>query len=101
MFRPKEEWPVKRDLPSEEKSEIIYEILAYLVDHPDSGDTLEGIVEWWLLERKIKRQTANVKEALTELVTKGWVLEYKGRDARTYYRLNRRKHEEIQALLKQ
>jgi DNA-binding PadR family transcriptional regulator len=92
---------VKRDLCATKESQIGYEILAYLADHPDSGDTLEGIVEWWLLERKIKRQTANVREALTELVAKGWVLEYKGRDARTYYRLNRRKHEEIRALLRQ
>jgi hypothetical protein len=92
---------VKRDLASEKKSEITNEILAYLVDHPDSGDTLEGIVEWWLLERKIKRQTANVKEALTELVTKGWVLEDSGRDGRTHYRINQKKYKEIKAVLKQ
>jgi len=29
------------------------EILAYLADHPDAQDTLAGIFEWWLLERKI------------------------------------------------
>lgn len=62
---------------------------------------LEGIVEWWLLERKIKRQTANVKEALAELVAKGLVLEYKGVDSQTHYRINQDKYGEIQALLKQ
>ena len=92
---------MKRDQCPTEESQISYEILIYLTDHPDSGDTLEGIVHWWLLEQKIKHQIADVREALTELVTKGWVLEYKGRDARTYYRLNRCKLEEIQALLKQ
>lgn len=96
-----EERRVKLDLYTNEKSRIACEILTYLAEHPDSSDTLEGILEWWLLERKIKYQVRSVKEALAELVTKGLVLEYKGRNAHTYYRLNRRKHKEIQALLKQ
>ena len=91
---------MKRDQCPTEESQIGYEILAYLADHPDSGDTLEGIVEWWLLERKIEHQIANVKEALAELVAKGWVLEYKTRDARIHYRINQRKQGEIQTLLK-
>jgi hypothetical protein len=27
-----------------------YEILEYLLRNPDAGNTIEGIVEWWLLE---------------------------------------------------
>ncbi|NIO21245.1 MAG: hypothetical protein GTN76_11020 [Candidatus Aenigmarchaeota archaeon] len=92
---------MKRDLCATEESQIGYEILAYLADHPRSGDTLEGIAEWWLLERKIKHQIENVREALAELISKGLVVEYKGRDARTHYRINRRKHGQIQAFLKQ
>lgn len=92
---------MKRDLPSKKKSEITYEILAYLVDHPDSGDTLEGIVEWWLLERRIEHQSVKVKEVLAELVAKGLVRENKGRDSRVRYRINRRRQGEIQALLRQ
>ena len=92
---------VKLDLCATEKSQIGYEILAYLADHPSSGDTLEGIAEWWLLERKIKHQIANVKEAIAELVTKGLVVEYKGSDARTHYRINQDKYKEIQAFLRQ
>lgn len=82
------------------KLQIASEILAYLAEHPGAQDTVEGIVEWWLLEQKIKRHTAQVKEALAELVTQGLVLEHKGRDARIHYRMNRRKTEEIRALLK-
>ena len=41
-----------------DESKIGNEILAYLVDHPKTQDTLEGIVEWWLLERAIKYQEA-------------------------------------------
>ncbi len=91
----------KPDESSTGKSQIVYDILGYLVENPEVQDTLEGIVEWWLLEQQIKRQTAKVKEALAELVSKGLILERKGKDSRTHYRINRRKYKEIQALLKQ
>lgn len=78
---------------------ITHEILAYLVEHPEAQDTLEGIVGWWLLEQEIKRQTVKVKKALAELVAKGLVLERQGKDSRTFYRINKRKRKEIQSLL--
>ena len=82
------------------KSQIGNEILAYLVEHPEAQDTLEGILEWWLLERQIKFHTARVKEALSELVSKGLILEYKGLDSQTRYRINRVKYKEIRNLFK-
>lgn len=96
-----EERRVKPDLCTTEESYIVYEILTYLAEHPDSSDTLEGIVQWWLLERRIEHQIAIVEQALAELVAKGLVVENKGRDGRIHYRINRRKHGEIQAFLKQ
>jgi len=92
---------VNLDLPITNKSQIGYEVLAYLVEHPEAQDTLEGIVEWWLLERKIKFQTARVKEALSELVSKGLILEKKGSDSQTHYRINQTRHKEIQEFFKQ
>lgn len=80
-------------------SQIAYEILTYLIQHPAAQDTLEGIVEWWILEQEIQRQTAVVKEALTDLVTQGLVLERQGRDGCTHYRINRRRRGAIKALL--
>ena len=91
----KEKRPVKRDLGITEKSQISHEILAYLVEHPEARDTLEGIVEWWLLERRIKRQKDQVKKALSELVARGLVLEHKGGNSQTQYRINQSKYEEI------
>ena len=82
-------------------SQIAAAILAYLAEHPKAQDTLEGIVEWWLLEQEIKRRTVMVQDALAELVAKGLVVERKGRDGRMHYRLNRQKRQEIAALLKQ
>ena len=79
--------------------EIAYEILAYLAEHPEAQDTLDGIVQWWLLEQKIKHQTNIVKEAVAELVDKGLLLEYKSRDSQVHYRTNQSKSDEIKKLL--
>lgn len=82
-------------------SEMAQEILAYLVENPDAQDTLEGIMEWWFLDERIKRQTAKVKDALAELVAKGLVVERQGMNSRTHYRINRRRLRKIRALLEQ
>ena len=83
-----------------QKSEIARDILAYLAEHPDAQDTLDGIVEWWLLEQNIKTQMATVKETLADLVAKKLVLEHQGKDSRTHYRINRRQMKEIRQFLK-
>jgi hypothetical protein len=82
-----------------EKTKIAREILAYLAEHTDAQDTLEGIVEWWLLDQAIISWTKNVKEALEELVAERLVIERKARDGRIHYRVNRRKQREIRELL--
>lgn len=82
-----------------EKSEVVHDLLSYLIDNPDAQDTLEGIVEWWFLERKIESRTAKVREALTELVASGLILEREGSDSRARYSINTKKQEEIRKLL--
>ena len=91
---------VKRYLLITDKSQIGNEILAYMVDHPKAQDTLEGIVDWWLLERAIKFQEAQARKALAELVTKGLVIEQKGYDSKIHYRVNQSRFEEINKLVK-
>jgi len=78
---------------------ISNEILAYLDKHPEAQDTLEGIVDWWLLEQHIERQIEGVREALRELVSQGLVVENKGKNTRIHYRLNRRRARAIRALI--
>ena len=80
--------------------DISREILCYLTEHPMAQDTLEGIVEWWLLEQEIQRRTTKVQAALAHLIDQGLVLERTGRDERKHYRLNRRKMNTVHALLK-
>jgi hypothetical protein len=76
-----------------------FEILAYLSANPAAQDTVEGVAQWWLLEQEIKNQTAEVKAALDDLVSRGLVLARKGKDNRLHYRVNRRKLREISRII--
>jgi hypothetical protein len=91
---------VNLDLPITNNPQVGYQILTYLVEHPEAQDTLEGIVEWWLLERAIKFQEAAVSKAIAELVTKGLVIGQKGYDSKIHYRVNQSRFEEIKKLVK-
>lgn len=84
---------------TKEDSEMVRDVLTYLVNNPDAQDTLEGIAEWWLLERKIESRAAKVKEVLAELVAKGLILERRGSDSRLRYLINTDSKDKIRALL--
>lgn len=92
---------VKPHLLITEKELIGNEILAYLVDHPKAQDTVEGIINWWLMDRMIKFQELQVKKALAELVVKGLVVEQIGNDSEIHYRINQRRFGEIKRLVSQ
>ena len=80
---------------------IASDILAYLVEHPQAQDTLEGIVQWWLMEQQIKQAISDVKSALDELVREGFVFEHEGADGQARYSINFEKIAQIRARLKQ
>ena len=82
-----------------DESQVAYEILAYLSKNPDAQDTIDGIVEWWLLAQHIERHVAKVKSALADLVDRGLILERTSTDSRVYYCLNRRREKEIAEIL--
>lgn len=92
---------MKRHTRTKERSHIAHNVLTYLAEHPDSQDTLEGIVEWWLLEQEIRHQTVLVREVLAELVARGLVLERQGKYARVHYHVNRERLSEIRRLIEQ
>jgi DNA-binding MarR family transcriptional regulator len=81
---------VKRD-PIQEQREVCHYILAYLSENPEAGDTLEGILEWWLLNQTIKFEMQTVSEAVASLVAEGLIVERKGRDSRTIYKIKQTK----------
>ena len=67
---------------------IAEEILDYLAAHPNAQDTLEGIVEWWLLEQQIKCGAASVREAVAKLVADGLLIGRQSEGLPASYRLN-------------
>jgi hypothetical protein len=84
-----------------EKSDTAHEILSYLLDYSGAQDTLDGIVEWWLLERHIRYQISRVKEALAGLVREGLVVEHRDRNASVRYGINWDKVAEIRKILQE
>ena len=82
------------------RSEIERDILQYLVDHAEAEDTLEGVAEWWLLQQTIRTRTADVADALADLVARGLLIEHKRAGARTHYRVNTRRRGEIARLIR-
>ena len=84
-----------------EKEEIARAILGYLARNPDAQDTLPGIIEWWLLDHQIRTRTAEVKRVIDGLVAERLILERKGSDFQTHYRINPRKHHRVATLIKE
>ena len=82
-----------------EQRDISYCILAYLSDNPDAGDTFDGIVEWWLLDQRIKFETRNVSEAVARLVSEGLIVEQEESDSRVIYKVNRTMEQAIRRRL--
>jgi hypothetical protein len=78
-------------------SPLAKEILSYMARNPDAQDTLEGIVEWWLLEHRIRTGTTLVRKALGELAALGVVDETVTAD-RTRYRISPRYRDQLHAL---
>ena len=85
--------------PPFEEDDIKLKILGYLYDNQDAQDTLEGIVQWWLLERYIRQQYTLVRKALSDLVNRDLVIETKESNTNIHYRINDKKIEEIKSIL--
>lgn len=62
------------------------ELLRYLAAHPEAQDDLEGLVRFWLLERRLTETRAEVKQALDDLVARGLVESVEGPDGRVRFR---------------
>lgn len=71
------------------------------MDNPNAKDTLEGIMDWWLLQQDIKRNVSHIRKAVDELTDRGLLLERLGGDRRKYYQVNREKLPEISALIEE
>ena len=89
---------MRLDQTTKEKKRARHYILAYLLENPDAGDTLDGIVEWWLLNQRIGFEIQTVSQAVAKLVADGLIVEQKVADPRVIYRANRTS-ENLRAIL--
>ena len=68
--------------------EVDRAVLAYLEAHPSAADTLEGITDWWLEQRRVRYGVEIVSGALERLISNGAVEKLPRRDeASTLFRL--------------
>lgn len=72
-----------------EKELLSQRIISYLKKHPEAGDTLEGIVTWWLEQERIDRVVDDVADALRSLEKKGTVLAHRTQAGTTIYKIKK------------
>lgn len=68
-------------------AEMVGAIERYLKEHPQAADTLEGIVNWWLLRQRYEIAMEVVNKALDVLVEQGTVAKLNPGGSTTIYRL--------------
>lgn len=66
----------------------VVEIFEYLRQNPQSGDTVEGIVKWWMMRQRLSETADTVHHALEQLVEAGAVFERRNADGRIVYFAN-------------
>lgn len=64
------------------------EILDYLTRHPDAQDTLDGILQWWVLDSCLRRWAPRIEESVTQLVALGFLEREQSGSGQIYFRLN-------------
>ena len=88
-----------KDPTAEEIRTVIYQIIQYLLSHPQSGDTLENIVMWWIPSERLLPRWEEVEEAITYLEIHRWVISAVLPGGKKLYRLNPDKKPEAARLL--
>ena len=92
--------PSRREAMSQfTKNLLAHDILTYLLEHSEAEDTIDGIVDWWLLEEKIKQRKQDVQTVLDELVEQALLTARQSKDSRVHYRINNSKTDEIRELV--
>ena len=70
------------------KEVIAVQILSYLEQNPDAGDTLEGIATWWLEHQRVEQVVDEVVEALDYLLKKKEIRVFKLQSGSSFYKIN-------------
>ncbi len=66
-------------------SEIQTEVLGYLNEHPTATDSIEGIRQWWVMQRLAEYSLGRVQEAVDELESARLIERHTLADGRMVY----------------
>ena len=77
-----------KDSDSQSTHKVAEKIVEYLRRHPRAADTLEGIVDWWLLVAGEKVSASTVEDALEMLASDGQILVERQQDSSAIYKLS-------------
>jgi hypothetical protein len=70
--------------------ELAAEIREYLDQNPNAADTLDGIVNWWIVQPRFLRGIHATGRAVKRLIEQGRMEEIHTPDGRTIFRAVRR-----------
>lgn len=74
---------------NKEQEKISEMVLNYLRRNPDAGDTLEGIVKWWMGFENIELSMKDVADVLEILIQKKAINVYVIADGTAFYKVNK------------
>jgi len=83
----KDKTPAK-PTPGRQEGGVASDILGYLSKHPSAEDTLEGIVQWLILEKQIQTTPGIVAHALSQLIETRLITTRQSSGGPTLYHLN-------------
>jgi hypothetical protein len=66
----------------DEMAQLIFD---YLQANSEAGDSLEGIIKWWILGQRINESTLVVQKALDKLKAEGLIIERQSANQPTIY----------------
>jgi hypothetical protein len=89
--------PVK-SVPAILHEPVAWDILQYLIRHPQARDSLKGVVHWWLPLQRIEAKVAEVESVLEQLVNRGWIMKSVSH-RQSYFGINEKREKEIRAWL--
>ena len=65
--------------------DVAKEILDYLHERPSASDTLDGIVQWWLIHQRYLRGLRQVEQAIEILMNRNLVKMLRNPDGSVVY----------------
>ncbi len=66
------------------------EILDYLARRPDAQDTIDGILNWWVLDAYIRNWAPKIAKTVAQLVEQGFLEQKRSADGNVFYHVSTR-----------